>query len=83
MGPRGRGNGQLAAVIVRQVAGAFFDGDILLQNLRYDFRTLRPGDRIFACVVVVILAPGTSAAQLRRPLRAEGVSLRRQSDARI
>jgi len=42
------------------------DGDILLQNLRYAFRTLRPGDRIFACVVVVILAPGTSAAQLRR-----------------
>jgi hypothetical protein len=43
-----------------------FDGDILQQSLRYAFRTLRPGDRIFACVVVVILAPGTSAAQLRR-----------------
>jgi hypothetical protein len=83
VGPRGRGNGQFAAVIVRQVAGAFFDVGILLQNLRYAFRTLRPGDRIFACVVVVILAPGTSAAQLRRPLRAEWVSLRRQSDARI
>jgi hypothetical protein len=45
---------------------AHFDGDILLQNLRHAFRTQRPGTGFFACVVVVILAPGTSAAQLRR-----------------
>jgi len=38
-----------------------FDGDILLPEFALRFSHAAPRDRIFACVVVVILAPGTSA----------------------